>query len=66
VRPGLVVQAMVLAVLSGRTPLYRLEHFLAGQDVELLLGKAVAAHAFTDTNLARSLDAMFAAGTSKS
>jgi hypothetical protein len=57
---------MVLAVLSGRTPLYRLEHFLAGQDVELLLGKAVAAHAFTDTNLARSLDAMFAAGTSKS
>ena len=65
VRPGLVVQAMVLDVLSGRTPLYRLEHFLAGQDVELLLGEAVAAHAFTDTNLARSLDAMFAAGTSK-
>jgi hypothetical protein len=50
VRPGLVVQAMVLDVLSGRTPLYRLEHFMATQDVELLLGEAVAAHAFTDTN----------------
>ena len=65
VRPGLVVQAMVLDVLSGRTPLYRVEHFIATQDVELLLGEAVPAHAFSDTNLARSLDAMFAAGTSK-
>jgi len=64
-RPGLVVQAMVLDTLSGRTPLYRLEHFLAGQDVELLLGEAVPAHAFNDTNLARSLDALFEAGTSK-
>jgi len=64
-RPGLVVQAMVLDVLSGRTPLYRVEQFLADQDVELLLGEPVAIHAFNDTNLARSLDAMFEAGTSK-
>lgn len=64
-RPGLVVQAMVLDTLSGRTPLYRVERFLAGQDVELLLGESVPTHAFNDTNLARSLDAMFAAGTSK-
>jgi hypothetical protein len=64
-RPGLVVQAMVLDVLSGRTPLYRVEQFLAGQDVKLLLGETVAAHAFNDTNLERPLDAMFAAGTSK-
>ncbi len=34
-RPGLVVQALVLDVLSGRTPLYRVERFLAGQDIEL-------------------------------
>ena len=65
VRPGLVVQAMVLDALSGRTPLYRVEHFLATQDVGLLLGEAVPAHVFSDTNLARSLDAMFVAGTSK-
>lgn len=64
-RPGLVVQAMVLDTLHGRTPLYRIEQFLAGQDVELLLGEPVAAHMFNDTNLARSLDAIFEAGPSK-
>jgi len=64
-RPGLVVQAMVLDTLSGRTPLYRVETFLAGQDVELLLGESVPPHTFNDTNLARSLDAIFAAGSSK-
>ena len=63
-RPGLVVQAMVLDTLSGRTPLYRVEQFLAGQDVELVLGDPVPAHTFNDTNLARALDAIFEAGTS--
>ena len=64
-RPGLVVQAMVLDVLSGRTPLYRVENFLSEQDVEFLLGEVVPAHAFNDSTLARSLDAIFIAGTSK-
>ena len=64
-RPGLAVQAMVLDTLRGRTPLYRVEQFLASQDVELLLGEPVAAHLFNDTNLARSLDAIFEAGPSK-
>lgn len=64
-RPGLVVQAMVLDTLSGRSPLYRLEAFMAEQDVELLLGEPVSPHAFNDTNLGRSLDAIFAAGTSR-
>jgi hypothetical protein len=64
-KPGLVVQAMVLDVLSGRNPLYHVEHFLAQQDIQLLLGEAVDAHAFNDTNLARSLDAMFECGTAK-
>lgn len=63
-RPGLVVQAMVLDTLSGRTPLYRLEEFMAGQDRELLLGEAVDAESFDDNTLGRSLDAIFAAGTS--
>ncbi len=44
VSPGLVVQAMVLDALSGRSPLYRLEEFLAEQDIELLLGTPVEAH----------------------
>jgi transposase len=64
-KPGLVVQAMVLDTLSGRTPLYRLENFMAEQDIELLLGTAVSPWAFNDTNLARSLDAIFDAGPSK-
>ena len=64
VTPGHVVQAMVLDVLSGRTPLYRVEHFLEKQDRELLLGEDLDAHLFTDTNLARSMDAIFASGAS--
>lgn len=64
-RPGLVVQAMVLDTLSGRTPLYRVEEFLSGHDVELLLGESIPAHTFNDSNLARSLDAIFEAGSSK-
>lgn len=64
VSPGLVVQAMVLDTLSGRSPLYRLEEFLAEQDIELLLGASVEAHDFNDTNLGRSLDAIFKSGPS--
>lgn len=64
VQPGLLVQAMVLDTLSGRTPLYRLERFMAHQDRELLLGTSVAASAFNDNNLARGLDAIFESGPS--
>ena len=64
-KPGLVVQAMVLDTLSGRTPLYRIKDFIAEQDVQLLLGTAVDPTDFNDTNLARSLDAIFQAGPSK-
>jgi len=64
-KPGLLVQAMVLDTLSGRTPLYRIERFMAEQDTELLLGTSVPASAFNDTNLARGLDAIFNAGSSK-
>jgi len=51
VSPGLVVQSMVLDTLSGRSPLYRLEEFLAEQDIELLAGPGVDAHDFNDTFL---------------
>jgi transposase len=64
-KPGLVVQAMVLDTLSGRTPLYRIKDFMAEQDIELLLGTAVNPADFHDTNLGRSLDAIFEAGPSK-
>jgi len=62
---GLAVQAMVLDVLSGRSPLYRVEQFWELQDRALLLGSSVPSHVFNDTNLARALDALFEAGPSK-
>ena len=64
-QPGVVVQAMVLDTLSGRSPLYRLNEFLDGRDVELLVGEDIPATAFTDVNVGRSLDAIFKAGPSK-
>jgi len=64
-KPGLVVQAMVLDTLSGRTPLYRIKDFMAEQDIELLLGSAASSADFHDVNLGRSLDALFEAGPSK-
>lgn len=62
---GTVVQAMVLDVLHGRSPLYRIEQFLEQQDRELLLGEQLDSHLFNDTNIARALDAIFEAGPSK-
>ena len=63
--PGLVVQAMVLDILSGRSPLYRLNDFPATQDIELLLGEELACEAFSDINIGRSLDAIFESGPTK-
>jgi transposase len=61
--PGLAVQAMVLDTLSGRSPVYRVEQFLEQEDAHLMLGESVEPHQFNDTNLGRSLDAIFEAGT---
>ena len=65
ISPGIIVQVMVLDTLSGRSPLYRLKEFLAGQDVELLVGENIPANAFSDINVGRSLDAIFKAGPTK-
>lgn len=65
VSPGHVVQAMVLDTLSGWSPLYRLEEFLEGRDVELLLGTSIESRKFNDKSVDRSLDALFDAGPSK-
>ena len=65
VRPGQIIQAMVLDTLSGRSPLYLLEDFMADQDIDLLIGENISADKFNDTNIARALDAIFDVGTSK-
>ena len=65
VSPGVMVQAMVLDTLSGRSPLYRIKTFMEEQDVELLVGEDLPANTFSDINIGRSLDAIFKAGPSK-
>jgi transposase len=62
---GTVVLGLVLDTLSGRSPLYRLEEFIARQDTELLLGKALPAHAFNDDAVGRVLDRLYDMGTMK-
>src|ERR671933_1564053 len=61
--PGTIVLGLVLDTLSGRSPLYRLEEFFAHQDTELLLGKALPSHAFTDDTVGRVLDRLYDFGT---
>ena len=63
--PGMAILAMVLDTLSGRTPLYRLTEFFEEKDTELLLGTAIEAGRFCDTNLGRAMDKIFESGTLK-
>jgi hypothetical protein len=63
--PGLMVLAMLVDTLSGRSPLYHLESFFEGQDTELLLGEAVEASVFNVDNAGATLDLLFRAGTQK-
>jgi len=60
---GTVVLGRVLDTLRGRRPLYRFEEFFAHQDTELLLGKAIPPHAFTDDTMGRVLDRLYDFGT---
>ncbi len=63
--PGDYFLGMVLDTLSGRNPLYRLEHFFEDQDTELLLGNKVGAKSFNDVNVGRFLDKVFDIGAVK-
>lgn len=63
--PGIVVLAMVLDTLSGRSPLYRLSDFLEEKDTELLLGSKVQPEQLTDHTIGRVLDKIYEAGTHK-
>ena len=56
--PGTLVLGMIRDTLSGRSPLYRLEEFLAHQDTEVLLGKAGAPAACNDDTVGRVLECL--------
>ena len=63
--PGIFFVGMVLDTLTGRNPLYRLEHFFEDQDTELLLGKEIDTKSFNDVNVGRFLDKVFDVGAVK-
>jgi hypothetical protein len=65
VSPGRIVLAMILDALSGRSPLFRLQEFFAGKDVELLLGESIPLAKLADYTLGRVLERLADAGTNK-
>lgn len=62
---GTLVTGMVCDTLSGRSPLYKVEEFIAEQDTELLFGISVDPHAFNDDALGNALDRIHHKGTLK-
>jgi len=65
VRPGVVVTAMILDTLSGRSPLYRFERFCSQVDTELLFGERIDAAKFNDDALGRVLHRIHEVGTGR-
>ena len=62
---GTIVTGMICDTLSGRSPLYKVEEFIAGQDTELLFGTPVNPHNFNDDALGNALDRIHEKGTLK-
>jgi len=62
---GTLVTGMICDTLSGRSPLYKVEEFIATQDTELLFGTAVNPHNFNDDALGNALDRIHEKGTLK-
>ena len=65
VDPGTLVLGMVCDTLSGRSPLYKVEEFIAEQDTELLFGTPVNPSNFNDDALGNTLDRIHKKGTLK-
>ena len=65
VSPGLMVLAMIMDTLSGRSPLYRLHQFFEEFDVEALLGRGLAAADFKDQAVGRAMDPIAQVGPLK-
>jgi transposase len=65
VGPGTILLALVMNVLSGRSPLYRVEEFFRTRDVALLLGHEISAEMLNDDAIGRVLDRIYEYGTWK-
>jgi transposase len=62
---GTLVTGMVCGTLSGRSPLYKAEEFIADQGTELLFGIPVNPRNFNDDALGNALDRIHEKGTLK-
>ncbi len=62
VSPGERFFAMVLDILMGHSPLYRVEDRLASTDVPLLLGEERTAEDFSDDSLGRAQGGVYCLG----
>jgi len=62
VSPGLVFKAMVLNIIGGRDPLYRVQDWAARVPLELVVGGGVRPEQLNDTTIARHLDRLFDSG----
>jgi transposase len=65
VSPGERILLMMLDILAGKTPLYRLAERLTTTDVEILVGQGRRPEDFTDDSLGRALDKLHRAGPAK-
>lgn len=63
--PGQVLLGLVMNVLCGRSPLYRVEEFFRTRDVGLLLGEDMTAGMLNDDAIGRVLDRVYEYGTWK-
>lgn len=64
-RPEIGIKGLVLNLVSGRSPLYRVQDFYEGVATSALLGDEVTSTHFNDTALARLLDNFFYAEPEK-
>lgn len=65
ISPGKVLLGLVMNVLCGRSPVYRVEEFFRVRDVAFLLGDDMSAEKFNDDVIGRVLDRAYHYGTWK-
>ncbi len=65
IQPGKVVLAMIMDLLCGRTPLYRVHESFENRDMEGLLGQEITCGMLTDDTIGRTLDRLYKYGTQK-
>ena len=63
--PGTILLGLVMNVLSGRSPIYRVEEFFRARDAALLLGEDITAEMLNDDAIGRALDRIYEYGTWK-